>query len=107
MTKIQVTLKAVLDDGTKRYEPGGNVSMDEAQAKKLAGLGMVELPQAVVVCGRSTLADSDGRAGGAPGEKKPGKTSGRRRLKAAGNVNPGDAGEQHHVDDGDGEDGDA
>jgi len=45
MKKIDVVLLAVLDDGKEQKEPGETVSMDEEQARQLAALGMVQLPQ--------------------------------------------------------------
>lgn len=48
MTKITVTLTAVMNDGKVVRQPGERVSLEEKQAMKLASLGMVKLPKAVV-----------------------------------------------------------
>ena len=45
MAKITVTLNCQMDNGKKVNLPGETVSMDEKQARKLAAMGMVVLPQ--------------------------------------------------------------
>ena len=44
MAKVTVTLRCQWDNGKEKKQPGQTVSMDEAQAGKLAGMGLVELP---------------------------------------------------------------
>ena len=44
MSKIEVTLTAVLHTDKGMLQPGESVSLDEAQARRLAALGMVKLP---------------------------------------------------------------
>jgi hypothetical protein len=45
MSKIDVTLTAVLHTDKGVLQPGETASMEEKQAKKLAALGMVKLPE--------------------------------------------------------------
>lgn len=44
MSKITVILTSAYDDGKTVKGPGDTVSMEERQAKKLATLGMVQIP---------------------------------------------------------------
>ena len=67
MAKVNVVLACVLDDGQTRREPGESVSMEEGQARKLAALGMVELPKAAASAkGKAAKNGGDSRAAKAP-----------------------------------------
>ena len=64
MAKINVILKAVLHTGTDVREPGETVQMEASQAKKLAALGMVELPEKAAPAKTQTPPPGGGKGGG-------------------------------------------
>ncbi|MDR2891605.1 MAG: hypothetical protein LBV80_00740 [Deltaproteobacteria bacterium] len=69
MTKITVILTAVMQDGKTEQQPGDEVLMEEARAKKLASLGMVTLPQKVAKA-QNKAAKAQGKAAKKDGAKK-------------------------------------
>lgn len=44
MAKVTVILHCQVDNGKESKQPGDSLSMDEAQARSLAAMGMVTLP---------------------------------------------------------------
>lgn len=44
MAKVTVILHCQLDNGKESKQPGESLSLDEAQARSLAAMGMVALP---------------------------------------------------------------
>jgi len=94
MAKINVILKAVLDTGKEQRQPGETVQMEADQAKKLAALGMVELPLKAAPAKAPTPPPGGGKGGG----KTPPPNGG-----GAGGAGTGEGGGSGKTDDGKGE----
>jgi hypothetical protein len=80
MSKIEVVLTAVLHTDNGILQPGETASLEEKQAKRLAALGMVQLPKKTAKSGNGRKAKSSGKAppkqedGGEGQDATPGKT---------------------------------
>jgi hypothetical protein len=103
MSKIEVILTAVLNDGKNSLQPGDTVSMEREKAERLAALGMVKLPKAA-------RNDKPGKLGKKNGKGvKPDKTKAPALPPPGGETEPGD--DPDTLDDsaglGDSEDSDA